>query len=142
MKKNPERLMRQFLSAPRDPEMDKIKKRFDALNRFVTSQNGWIVSVPGDVEVTMECLPDSTLPAELRKLGYDVSESGEGQRILPAAIVEKFTRRADGEFEPLVEGSSTKPIASTVTHAGICKVKRYAFSMPSVPPDQAMRIAP
>ncbi len=36
--------------------------------------------------------------------------------------------RAD-ELEPLIAGS-TRPIASTVTHAGVVKVKRYAFSMP------------
>jgi hypothetical protein len=76
----------------------------------------------------MECLPGSTLPDEQRQLGYDVRDLGDGERIL-AAIVERFTMRADGEFEPLVEGS-TKPIASTVTHAGICKVRRYAFALP------------
>jgi hypothetical protein len=76
----------------------------------------------------MECLPDSTLPADLGKLGYDVRDLGDGERILAMAITEQFTMSANGEFEPLVEGS-TKPIASTVTHAGICKVKRYAFSM-------------
>lgn len=54
---------------------------------------------------------------------------GEGERILPTAIVERFVLRADGELEPLIAGS-TRPIASTVTHAGICKVKRYAFDMP------------
>jgi hypothetical protein len=74
-------------------------------------------------------VPGSTLPDELRKAGYDVTEVGEGERILPTAIVEKFVARADGEFEPLTEGS-TRPIASTVTHAGICKVKRYALCMP------------
>jgi hypothetical protein len=84
--------------------------------------------VPGDPEVRMECLPDSTLPADLGKLGYDVRDLGDGERILAMAITEQFTMSANGEFEPLVEGS-TKPIASTVTHAGICKVKRYAFSM-------------
>jgi hypothetical protein len=61
--------------------------------------------------------------------GYAVRKIGEGERILPAAIVEKFVMRAHGEFELLTEGS-TRPIASTVTHAGICKVKRYAFDMP------------
>jgi hypothetical protein len=76
----------------------------------------------------MECLPGSTLPDELRKAGYDVTEIGAGERILPTAIVERFTMTAAGEFEPLVEGS-TKPIASTVTHAGIVKVVQYAFSM-------------
>jgi hypothetical protein len=70
------------------------------------------------------CLPD-----DLRKLGYLVTDAGEGERILYSAITEQFTLRADGELEPLGEGS-TKPIASTVTHAGICKVKRYGFGMP------------
>ena len=68
-------------------------------------------------------------PSDLRKLGHDVTKIGEGERILPAAIVEKFATRADGEFEALVEGS-TKPVALTQSHAGICKVKRYGFGMP------------
>jgi hypothetical protein len=46
-----------------------------------------------------------------------------------AAIVERFTRRADGELEP-VTAESTLPIAETRTHAGICRVKRYGLSMP------------
>ena len=82
-----------------------------------------------ETDVTIECLPGSTLPAELRKAGYDITELDEGERILPAGIVEKFTRRADDELEPLSE-SSTKPIAETRTPAGIVKVKRWAFSMP------------
>jgi hypothetical protein len=44
-------------------------------------------------------------------------------------IVEKFTLTSSGAFEPATEGS-TKPIASTTTHAGVCKVKRWAFEMP------------
>jgi hypothetical protein len=77
----------------------------------------------------MECLPGSTLPDELRQLSYDVRDLGDCERILAAAIVERFTLTADGEFEPLVEGS-TKPVAQTVTHAGIVKVKRFVFEMP------------
>jgi hypothetical protein len=46
--------------------------------------------------VTVECLPGSTLPAELRKLGYDVTKAGEGERILAGAVVEPFSQRADG----------------------------------------------
>jgi hypothetical protein len=46
------------------------------------------------------------------------SEIGDGARILPHQIVERFVRRADGELEPLTE-EITGPIASTVTHAGI-----------------------
>jgi hypothetical protein len=61
-------------------------------------------SVPSAVVVTVECLPGSTLPDELRTAGYDVTEMGEGERILPTVIVEQFVLRADGELEPLVEG--------------------------------------
>jgi hypothetical protein len=85
--------------------------------------------VPGANDVTFECLPGSTLPDELRKLGYDVVEIGEGQRILPHQITEKFVTRADGELELLTEGS-TRPITSVVTHAGIVRTKQFAFSMP------------
>jgi hypothetical protein len=91
-------------------------------------RNSGITSIPGTVAVTVECLPGSTLPAELRKAGYDVRDIGDGERILPTAIIERFALRADGEFEAMTEGS-TKPVASTVTHAGICKVKRYGFEI-------------
>jgi hypothetical protein len=53
------------------------------------------------------------------------------ERVLGIArekIVERFTLTADGECEPLVEGS-TKSIAQTRRHAGIVKVKRYGLSM-------------
>jgi hypothetical protein len=60
--------------------------------------------------------------ADVRYRGQgDVTETGEGERILPAAIVEKFVAGAGGAFEPLTEGS-TRPLALTVTNAGICKV--------------------
>jgi hypothetical protein len=58
-------------------------------------------------------------------MGYDVRDLGDGERILAAA---KFVTRADGELEPLTPGS-TRPVTSTVTHAGICKVKRYGFEI-------------
>jgi hypothetical protein len=84
---------------------------------------GVVVRKPGAVEVTLDCLPGSALPEELRKLGYDVTETGEGERILPAAIVERFVRRADGELEPLTPGS-TAVVAETRAHAGIVTVRR------------------
>jgi hypothetical protein len=43
--------------------------------------------------------------------------------------VAKFVAGADSALEPMTAGS-TRPISSTVTHAGICQVKRYAFDMP------------
>ena len=77
----------------------------------------------------MECLPESTLPDELRAMGYDVQPTGQGQRLLASAIVERFITNAAGEFEPLTEGS-TLPVAMSTSHAGIVKVERYAFDMP------------
>jgi hypothetical protein len=68
------------------------------------------------------------LPDDLRALGYDVREVGDGERILAHRIIERFVRRADGELEPLTEGS-TKPVAEVRTHAGIVRVKRYGFDM-------------
>jgi len=120
-------MVRGYISTPPDPKIDERKKRFEALNEFVQSR-GWIISVPGAVEVTVECLPDSALPDDLRGLGYDVCEIGEGERILAHRIIEQFVRRADGELYPLTEGS-TAPIAETRTHAGIARVKRYGFDM-------------
>jgi hypothetical protein len=57
-----------------------------------------------------------------------VCETGEGKRILPAAIIERFVMRADGDFEPLT-GGSTRAVAQVVQHAGVVRVKRYAFDM-------------
>ena len=66
---------------------------------------------------------------DLRGLGHHVQEDGATERILPAAIVERFGRGASGKLEPIT-AESTRPIAETRTHAGIVKVTRYAFEMP------------
>ena len=42
-------------------------------------------------------------------MGYDVRDLGDGERILAAAIIEKFVTRADGELEPLTPGSTLRP---------------------------------
>jgi hypothetical protein len=47
---------------------------------------------------------------------------------VPTAITERFCMGADGELEPLTSGS-TGAVVQVVTHAGICKVERYAFSI-------------
>jgi hypothetical protein len=47
---------------------------------------------------------------------------------LPAAIVQEFTLSSSGAYEPLAP-ESTKPIAHTVRHAGICRVLRFTFTM-------------
>ena len=108
-------------------EIEERKARFAELNAFVRSRGGWLTSIPGDVEVTMECLPGSTLPDELRDQGFDLVEGREGERILPAAIEQKFVTGTDGELEPLTTGS-TRAVTMTVTNAGIAKVVRYSFA--------------
>jgi len=135
----PQRLFRQLRSAPRDPALDERHARFVGLNVFVTERNAWITSVPGDTEVRMECLVDSTLPDEAAKLGYRLEPIGTGERILPHSIVEKFTRNADGELVPLTPGSTAK-VATTVTHAGIVTTERYEFEMGTPEANPTMRI--
>jgi hypothetical protein len=78
--------------------------------------------------VALEMLPGSTLRDELRQLGDDVSNTVEGQRILPTAIEQKLTLTSSGAYETLVEVSS-KPVAQIRTHAGITRVLRYSFTM-------------
>jgi hypothetical protein len=82
--------------------------------------------LPGDVDATIECWPGSSLPDELLARRHDVTATGNSERIL--ATAERFCMRADGELEPLTP-VSTRPVASTGTHAGICKVKRYGFEI-------------
>jgi hypothetical protein len=117
-----------YFPHPPKPGVQDRKTRFWVLNEFVRSRNGWITSVPGDVEVTIECLPGSSLPVELQAQGYDPVATGDGERIVATAITERFCIGADGVLEPLTSGS-TRPVAQTVMHAGICKVHRYALSM-------------
>jgi hypothetical protein len=95
-------------------EIETRKDRFDKLLKFVTARHGWITSVAGAEEIAVECLPTSALPDELFDAGYDLEPAGEGERILPTAIVETF----------ITEGST---VPRRVMHAGITKVKRYTF---------------
>ena len=82
---------------------------------FVSWRRRW---VPGDVEVTIECLPGSSLPVEPQAQGYALSAAGEGERIVPTAIIERFCIGADGVLEPLTTGS-IRPVVQTVSHANL-----------------------
>jgi len=114
---------------PRGPATAKDRlERFAELNREVTAAGGWITSLPGAEAVALECLPESSLPSDLRAAGHDVREAGEGERILPLAIVQRSVRRADGELEPATVGS-TRPVAETRTHAGIARVLRICVRL-------------
>jgi hypothetical protein len=107
--------------------IEDLKERFDSINRRARERgDAWLTSIAGDPIVRLEVLPSSTFPAELEKLGYHLRHDGQGERILPHAIVERFSRNAFGELEPVTEGS-TKPVVHRVTHAGIVAVDRFSF---------------
>jgi|tagenome__1003787_1003787.scaffolds.fasta_scaffold20263935_2 hypothetical protein len=103
MKDDDKAAMLQRFYKPRAPN-EKVqgrKERFATLNAFVQARGGWVTSVPGAIDVTIECLPNSTLPFELREGGaaitignvktelppYKLDEAGEGERILSGSTV-------------------------------------------------------
>ena len=57
-------------------------------------------------------------------MGYRVVQAGEGERIVAHTIVERFTRKANGELELLTPGSTAK-VAEVRTHAGIVPVLKF-----------------
>ena len=70
----------------------------------------------------------ASLRLALRKPAPDPVATGDGERIVPTAITERFCIGAGGELQPVTSGS-THAVAQVVTHAGIVKVKRWAFSL-------------
>jgi len=92
------------------------KSQFE-LNEFVRSRTGWIIAVRGDVDVCVECLPGSSSPDEPQARGYDRTATGNGERIVPTAITERFCMGADGERELLTSGST----------AGFLRCKPYPY---------------
>jgi hypothetical protein len=92
------------------------KEHFRDVLAFVADRGGWITSVAGAAEVTMEFLPGSDLPAELAAAGYCNQEIGEGERILSHAVSEAV----------ITQGSSRSVM---VTHGGITRVIRYSFPL-------------
>jgi hypothetical protein len=100
------------------------KQQFEKLNIWIMARDGWLVSVPGDPHMRFEALPGSTMPAELRQAGYEVTEIGSTQRILPHVIEQKFTIGTGGELE-LATAGSTRAISQIRTHAGIVTTKVF-----------------
>jgi hypothetical protein len=105
------------------------KDRFSGLNQFVTERHGWLVSIPGAIEIRMQCLVGSDLPQEIAGLGYKPEMTGSAERILHHAIVEKLTIGADGTLVPMTEGSTQRP-AEVRRHAGLVEVEEWTFQIP------------
>ncbi|MGJ5022319.1 hypothetical protein [Bradyrhizobium oligotrophicum] len=85
------------------------------------------MSLPGTDPVIVECLPGSPLVNEVTEAGYELTPVGEGERIIPGQIVQRFAAGPSGAFEPLT-ADSIRPIALTTRHAGIVRVERFRFS--------------
>jgi|EndMetStandDraft_4_1072995.scaffolds.fasta_scaffold938508_2 hypothetical protein len=58
--------MTQEFRIPLKPEVASRKEVFDGVNKFISARGGWITSVPGAVDVTIEVMPGSSIPAEPR----------------------------------------------------------------------------
>jgi hypothetical protein len=68
--------------AARNPDVEAIRKKFQALNEFITSRHGWITSISGAVVVTVEslrtaqrCRMNCTRPATTSPRSARASES-------------------------------------------------------------------
>jgi hypothetical protein len=111
------------------PEIETRKEKFDKLNRAVTALGGWVVSIPGDQIIVVECLPGSVVPDRLRDAGYDLrpGDPPEGERIIPGSITERLELSSSGAFMAASE-NRTKPIHIR-SHSGVCRVRRYRFTI-------------
>lgn len=65
--------------------LDARKRLHEGLNKFINDRGGWLTSIPGAPIMRFEAPPESSLPDELRRLGYDH---------LPAAARPGSTRMA------------------------------------------------
>ncbi|MGJ4889010.1 hypothetical protein ACQR1Y_12490 [Bradyrhizobium sp. HKCCYLRH3099] len=99
-------------------------ERFRDFNAWVQKRGGWVVSIPGDQPAVVECLQGSLLLNDLDTAGYDVTPVGTAERILPAAIEQRFTTFPDGTMQAITADSSLNA-TMTVTHAGIKQTFRY-----------------
>jgi hypothetical protein len=102
---------------------------FKAFNReCVARSDTRVITTPASNPCIIECLPTNGWPDELRERGYPLEEIDGGSRILAHAVVEHFTKNADRSLS-LVTGPTSQPTLP-VTHAGICKTRRYSFRAP------------
>jgi hypothetical protein len=54
---------------------------FEALNKFISAQGGWVVSPPGAKHIRVEIPKESSLPVKLADLGYHLRQCGVSTRI-------------------------------------------------------------
>ncbi|WP_315775099.1 MULTISPECIES: hypothetical protein [unclassified Bradyrhizobium] len=92
------------------------KEKFEALNTFVTEDGGWVVSIPGEPLVTIECTERSNLPEKLRDLGYELHEVDRRERMISNATTKEFATSCHRKIR-------------TLSHAGLVPVIAYSFEL-------------
>jgi hypothetical protein len=55
MRRNRERLLRELYSAPRNPEIDARKEKFEQLNQIIRASHGFVTSIPGGRRSALRC---------------------------------------------------------------------------------------
>lgn len=70
--------------------IEKRMRLFNAINEYCLQLGGWVVSVPGQRSIRIECRKDSEIPAKLISAGHDVRHVGshiriDGGKFLPVA---------------------------------------------------------
>jgi hypothetical protein len=75
---------------------DKRRKLWDALNKLVHQEGGWITSVPGVPYIRLECLRGSSLPAKLSEIGFSPRYVGVSTRLVPGGTIKTTTEHSTG----------------------------------------------
>lgn len=74
---------------PRLRPSPRERERWNDLNAIAWSYGGKITSSPYASPIRLECPQQSALPERLRGFGYDLTEIGTVERMLPVAEVVK-----------------------------------------------------
>lgn len=80
---------------PRAANFEARRRLWEALSEFVSSNGGWVTSLPGVKDLRIECRQGSDLPIKLRAAGYSVRAAGAGTRI--GTITETIPDRRTGD---------------------------------------------
>lgn len=78
---------RESKSEPVTKFSERRMRLWHALNDYIRSQGGWLVSAPHEKFLRVEVSKKSVLPSRLLQLGYDVKAGGVGMRIEAGAFL-------------------------------------------------------
>lgn len=101
------------------PSVESRRRRFDGIVEFLSGRtDGWLISVRGAPQATIEVLPDSDIPEILEANGLRLHEvPGPHRRMVPHATTEIL-------IDPVTKRESRR-----VTHAGLITTRQFSFSV-------------